>query len=565
MSTQMLRSARLISALTLVSRILGLARDMAITNALGVGSAASAFWMAFQVPNLFRRLFGEGALSAASIPVLTGVLLKEGQEATDRLAGRIMGLLLVLLTTVCILGEVVVALLFWGYGSDRENALALGLAGLMMPYLVFICAAAMLGGVQNVFGRFASPAAAPVILNAFMISAVLGSRWLGPSEARTVVLLAAAVLISGIFQMAWQWTATRRLGLRLPLGGGCPATRGGGRFACFLPGGGRLARLLSPGHPIRVPASEAARPEPTLDSQNEALRRIGLTMLPMIAGLATIQINTLADSLIAWWFVPEVLIHPGGAAEKVAPAVLSLAQRLYQFPLGIFATALATAIFPALSKHAAESDLPGLGRTLSRGIRVTSFEGLPSLVGLILIREPLVKLLFGHGEFQEWPAAAPRVSFALLMYALGIWAFGVNQILVRAYYALGDPKTPMLVSVRNVALNLVLNLVLVQTVLKEAGLALATSICAVLQVLALLHRFSNRVGHIEWAATGRSIARTAVATAVMAGAVLGAEHLLGPSARPSLAVAVLVAVGAAAFVGTAVALRCEELHEIARR
>src|SRR5690606_11128948 len=123
---------------------------------------------------------------------------------------------------------------------------------------------------------------------------------------------------------------------------------------------------------------------------------------------------------------------------------------LYQFPLGIFATALATAIFPALSKHAAEADLAGLGRTLTRGIRVASFEGVPSLVGLILIREPLVALLFGHGEFARWPEAVDRVSFALLMYALGIWAFGVDQIVIRAYYAMGDAKTPLWVSVRNV-------------------------------------------------------------------------------------------------------------------
>jgi putative peptidoglycan lipid II flippase len=284
----------------------------------------------------------------------------------------------------------------------------------------------------------------------------------------------------------------------------------------------------------------------------------------MMAGLATVQINTLVGSLMAWWFVPEVAIHAGAAAEKVGPAVLSLAQRLYQFPLGIFATALATAIFPALSQHAAERDLAGLGRTLSRGIRTVSFEGLPSMVGLILIREPLVQLLFGHGEFREWPEATGRVSFALLMYALGIWAFGVNQIVVRAFYALGDAKTPLRVSLGNVALNLVLNVVLVQTTLKEAGLALATSICAVLQVVSLVYWFSRRVGHIEWTLTLTSIVRTGAATAVMAGAVMGAEYLLG-STRPIIQVGILVTSGAVGFLVAACLLRCGELREMGRR
>lgn len=516
----MLRSARVISALTLVSRVLGLARDMAISNAFGVGSAASAFWTAFQVPNLSRRLFGEGAISAAGIPVLTDTLLKEGQASADRLAGRIMGLLLVVLAGLCVLGEVVVAALFWVYGGARENALVLGLTALMLPYLVFICAAAMLGGVQNVFGHFASAAAAPVILNLFMIAAALGGPWLTPGETRAIVLLAAAVVASGLVQAGWQWAGVRRLGLQLPL---------------------------------------------RLDVHDEGVRRVGVAMLPMLAGLATAPINTLLGSLMAWWFVPEVAIHPGAAAEKVGPAVLSLAQRLYQFPLGVFAVALATAIFPALSQHAAERDLVGLGRTLARGIRTVSFEGLPSMVGLILIRAPLVKLLFGHGEFQEWPEAAERVSFALLMYALGIWAFGVNQIVVRAFYALGDARTPMRVSMGNVLLNLALSFVLVQTGLKEAGLALATSVCAVLQVIGLLYRFAHRVGHLEWAATGRSVLRTATATAIMAGAVVGVRELLVAASSPAVQVGVLVTAGGLAFLLAAFVLRCEELRAVIRK
>jgi putative peptidoglycan lipid II flippase len=529
----MLRSARLISFLTLISRVLGLARDIALANTFGLGSVASAFGTAFQVPNLFRRLFGEGALSAASIPVLTEKLAREGEPAADQLAGRILSLLVLLLAGLTIVGELVIAGLYLLYGEQRDNAVVLTLTALMLPYMIFICTAALLGGVQNVFGRFASAAAAPIILNLFMIAALLAAPRMYPAGAsgeattdgrlwlmsRQAALVALAVVVSGVFQMAWQWAAARRIGLRLPL---------------------------------------------SLSTRDAAVRRIGITMLPMVAGLAAVQINTLLDTLIAWWFVPREVVRSAVGPERVGPDILAYAQRLYQFPLGVFATALATAIFPALSRHAAENDLPGLGRTLSRGLRIASFEGIPSLVGLILIREPLVRLLFGHGEFGRWPEAVDRVSTALFMYALGIWAFGVNQIVVRAFYSIGDARTPLWISVRNVGLNLVLNLVLVQTALREAGLALATSICAVLQVVLLLRRFSAQTGHFDWASIRVSVARTLAATAIMAVSVLLTDRMLG-HAPAVLQVGVLVGVGAAAFAVAAWALRAEEMREMLRR
>lgn len=519
MSSHVFRSARLISALTLVSRVLGLARDIALANVFGAGSAASAFNMAFQLPNLFRRLFGEGALSAATIPVLTETLARDGHEAADRLAGRVITLLIAVLAGLCVAGEVVIAGLYWHYGSQSDNALALALSAIMLPYMIFICMAAILGGVQNVFGRFASAAAAPIILNLFMIAALWSGPHLVGGMRRQAVLLSAAVVVSGICQLAWQWAAARRIGLRLPL-----------RF----------------------------------ETRDPAIRRIAITMLPMVAGLAAVQINTLMDSFIAWWFVPREIIPGRDGPQRVGPDILGYAQHLYQFPLGVFATALATAIFPALSRHAAEGDLPGLGRTLSRGLRVASFEGIPCLVGLILIRKPLVSLLFEHGEFARWDQAVDRVALALLMFALGLWAFGVNQIIVRAYYAVGDAKTPLWVSVRNVALNLVLNLVLVRTPLRESGLALATSLCAILQVGILLRGFSRRVGHMEWAAVAGSIVRTVLAAAVMAGVVVALDHLMGP-AKPAVRVAALVTAGAAAFLAAAWAAKCPELREMVRR
>jgi putative peptidoglycan lipid II flippase len=348
-----------------------------------------------------------------------------------------------------------------------------------------------------------------------------------PDLRRHIVLLAAAVVVSGILQMAWQWAAARRCGLRLPL---------------------------------------------RLDTTDPSIRRIGIIMLPMIAGMATVQLNTLADTLIAYWFVPG----------RVGPGILAYAQRLYQFPLGIFAIALATAIFPAMSRFAAQQDLEGLRATLSRGLRVASFEGIPCLVGLILVREPLIQTLFNRGEFARDPQAVERVGLAVLMYALGIWAFGLNQLLVRAFYALGNARAPLRVSLINMVLNLALNLVLVRTVLMEAGLALATSICACLQVVVLLILFNGEVKSQKEKEKKKhaaetfpsplfplslSIARTLVAAAVMGALVHGVDmwlnHLIHPA--PAIRLAILVLVGAASYVGAAWLLRSEELRELISR
>lgn len=509
--SKVLQSAKLISVLTLVSRILGLVRDIVCAHAFGTEVVWSAFRMGFQIPNLFRRLFGEGALSAASIPVLTETLARDSKGATDVLAGRLLGLQLAVLAGLCIIGECVVAGLYWVYGGDSDNALTFALTGLMLPYMIFICTAAVLGGVQNVFGRFASPAAAPIILNIFMIAAA----WLAPRVVpggmrRQIVLLAAAVVVSGIFQLAWQWLSARQCGLRLPL---------------------------------------------RINTRDPNIRRICVTMLPMMGGLAVVPISSLLDNLIAYWFVPE----------RVGPAILGYAQELYQFPLGVFAIAMATAIFPTLAKHVADNDIPGMKATLARGIRVVEFEALPCMVGLILVRDPLVRTLFERGQFAENPDSAPRVAFALYMYALGIIAYGVNHLLVRTFYAMHDAKTPLRVSVINVVINFAVNLVLVQTALREAAMGLSTSVCAMGQVVALSVLLRRRIGPLAWGEIGRSVARSAAATVIMALTVLVVDHYVDGSLRPLYRLVILVCTGGIAYLGAAFVLGCQEMREMLRK
>jgi putative peptidoglycan lipid II flippase len=509
--SKVLKSAKLISLLTLASRILGLARDIACANAFGTDAVWSSFRMGFQIPNLFRRLFGEGALSAASIPVLTETLAREGQEAADRLAGRLLGLQLLVLAGLCVVGEGVVVVLYWIYGGDSDNALTLALTAAMLPYMIFICSAAVLGGVQNVFGRFASPAAAPIILNVFMIAAALVAPKIVPGGMRReIVLLAGAVVVSGIFQLAWQWLSARQCKLNLPL---------------------------------------------RINTRDPNIRRICVTMLPMMGGLAVVPISSLLDNLIAYWFVPN----------RVGPAILGYAQELYQFPLGVFAIAMATAIFPTLAKHVADNDIPGMKATLARGIRVVEFEALPCMVGLILVRDPLVRTLFGRGEFLKTPDSAERVAFALYMYALGIVAYGVNHLLVRSFYAMHDAKTPLRVSVVNVVISFCINLGLVQTSMREAAMGLSTSVCAAGQVVVLTLLLKRRIGPLAWREIALSITRSAAATAIMAIAVLGVDYCVDGSLRPIYRLTILVCTGAISYLAAAWVLRSQEIREMIKR
>ena len=493
---------------------------MACSYAFGVSGAMSAFTVAFQVPNLFRRLFGEGALSAAAIPVLSEKLEREDVASVDALAGRLVAMLLVALAVLCIVLEGAIAGIYWCTAARGGDTLVWTLTALMLPYMVLICGTAILGGIQNVFGGFAVPAALPIVLNIFNITAALTARrWFGDHLERGVVLLSASVMVAGMVQFVLQWFATRRRGLKLKL---------------------------------------------KLDTRDPAIRRNGLTMLPMLAGLAAVQLNTLADSVIAYVFVEEQ-IGDAASAERVGSAVLYFGQRLYQFPLGVFSAALATAIFPTLSRYAAVGDKPALGHTLSRAVGLATFEGVPCMVGLILVREPLVEVLFKRGEFAAWGDAVDRVSFAVAMYAVGIWAASLNQIVVRAFYSVQDVRTPLRISMFNVVLNVTLNLILVNTFMKEAGMAFATSFCATLQIIWLMVNFHRRQGHLEWRAISIGMVKVLIAAALMAGAILLIDKQLLTHAAASTKLLTLVPVGAAIYLAATWMLKCEELRHLLRR
>ncbi len=485
-------NTRVMSILTFISRVFGLGREWALAFAFGFSPVLDAYAIAFMIPNLFRRLFGEGSLAVAFLPGYAQ--LDRDAPATARRFGRSMlrwlVLLLVAVSAVSVL--ILAGLLLFG-DLDERGTLAARLTGMMIWYMPLVCTAAILGAMLQVHGRFAAPAAAPVLLNVAVIVAAIGSRTLWPDMApgwRTHIV-ALAVLVAGGFQVTW---------------------------------------LIATLHEAR---GAAGLDEPVDgDRLRDAKQRLFARWVPMLFGLAVLQVNTLLDALIAMFFSGEAgeTLHWFGdqAASPMregAVAVLGATARLYEFPLGVFAVALATAIYPALSR--ASDDRPTFAALVRRGLRLSWFIALPAGVGLILVRRPLAEAIFAEAGALKAEDSA-RVAWVLLGYAPAIWAYSMNQLLTRVFYARDDARTPVRVAAGMVLLNLVLNLTLMWLPapanpmgprLGVAGLAWSTAICATLQCVILLMLVRRHVERpLDRAVVGGWL-RTAVATLAMAAAV----------------------------------------------
>lgn len=524
--------AMTVSALTMLSRVTGLARDSVIASGFGMGRVADAFYMAFQIPNLFRRLFGEGALSAAFIPQYSQ-LLHEQPDAARRLATLCTAVLAIVLAAITLIGEGILWALLRYAPMAADTSLLLRLAMIMLPYMPLICLVALLGGMLQVHRCFGPPAAAPIVLNLTLVVvaawATMGLRN-DDALAQAAVIVAVGVLAAGVLQLLWQIAAL-------------------GRFEPF----GLGIRGTGP-----------------------AMRRLILTMLPMLVGLAVFQVNAFLDSVIAYGFAPS----PDGSThflllgrEIAWPtrqgdvAALNLAQRLYQFPLGVFGVAIATAIFPALSRAAAGDERrDGPYRdTLRQGLRLTLFIGLPASVGVMLVGLPLARLIFEYRQFTL--ADAQRVAVVLAGYSAGIWAYSLMHVLTRAYYALQDTRTPLRIALAMMVVNLLLNVTGIW-VLGVVALAWSTSITAVLQVVLLLRGLSRQVPAPVDAGVRRSWSRSAILTALM-GAATGAWLLgwspagLGRGESASL-LAAMVATGVAVYAAGSLLTGSSEVRGLLR-
>ncbi len=469
-----LRKAGLLASLltvgsnTVVSRILGLIRDITIARLFGAGSGADAFFVAFRIPNFLRRLFAEGAFSQAFVPVLSEYRANRSHDEVVGLVAHTVGALGGVLTLVTVAGVVlapaVVAIFAPGFieASDEKWELTVTMLRITFPYILFISLTALAGGVLNTYGRFGPPAFTPVLLNISIIGCALG---LSPYLDEPVTALAWGVAVGGITQLAFQFPFLARVGL--------------------------LVR-------------------PRLSRGHEGVKRILRLMAPAIFGASVGQINLLLDTLLASFLVTGSV------------SWLYFSDRLMEFPLGVFGIALATVILPRLSTEHATDEPEKFSQTLDWALRWAVLIAIPSSVALAVLAGPMLTTLFQYGAFS--PGDVRMASLSLMAYAIGLSGFIFVKVLAPGYFARQDTKTPVKVGIIAMVANLVFNLMLVFT-LAHAGLALATALSSMVNA-GLLYRGLRQSGVYTPGEQWGRFALAVVVSAIVMGAVV---HLLaGP-------------------------------------
>ena len=440
------KAAGAVSGMTLLSRIFGFLRDMVIAMAFGSSAAADAFFVAFRIPNMQRRILGEGAVTAAFIPVFSETLTQKGESAAWKMTANLFNILIIALSLaslfILIFSPAVITIFAPGFLDEPGKfELTVKLTRWMAPYLFFIGLTAFCMGILNTLKVFALPAATPILQNVSMILSVL---IIVPLMDEPIVGLAIGVLVGGFLQLLIQLPIVFKKGFRF---------------------------------------------KRTLNFKQEEVIKIAKLMGPVILGLAVYEINIMIDTLLA-------SLLPGGSI-----SYLYYGNRLVQLPLGIFAVALGVALLPTLSGQAARGELKELVQTLSFSIRLILFITIPATLGLIILREPIVNTLWERGEFLA--STTEGTAIALLYYSIGLCAYSGIKIIAPAFYSLQDTKTPAKIGIYSMILNTVLNLILMGP-LKHGGLALATSLAALFNVALLIHFLRKRLGLIG----GRKILRS---------------------------------------------------------
>jgi putative peptidoglycan lipid II flippase len=508
----------LVGAFTLISRLLGLARDVLMAGFFGTSLPMSAFVVAFMIPNLFRRLFGEGALSAAFVPVFVETRAREGDAAAWLLVRRVVSLLTVVLIGITAVGWGVSSIGLGIVDAGTKAEAILSLLRIMLPYMVFICLAALSMGILNAFRHFGVPAATPVLLNLIWIVALVGvvPRVRGGLDDK-IVVVAWAVLVAGVAQLACQVPVLLRHGYR--------------------------------------PGWEWAPRDPKVG-------RVVCIMGPAALGLAVAQVNVVIDKLLAAWVAPW------------APAALFYSERMVYLPLGVFATALGTVLLPALSGHVAEAREERIPGAVNHALRNLLYIMTPASVGLVVMAEPIINMIFQWRQFDE--ASTAHTVVALQCYAPGLAVFSMVKVFVPVFYARQDTRTPVKVAVLSVALNLALNLLFVWTWphdVKHAGLALATVLSSAFNGLVLAVLVHRQYGSPGWGeilgsaarALGCSLGMAVVVAAAYPRALAGLNSWgLHDRLAQLGAVLLTIAGGALVYGSLSLLVGSREPHEIRR-
>ncbi len=507
----LLRSIATVGGYTMISRLLGFARDILIAATLGAGPVADAFFVAFKLPNFFRRLFAEGAFNAAFVPLFTRQMSEGGRDAARAFTEEVLSVFVVTLLFFVTALQVAMPWVMYGFAPGFADdpyrfGLAVELAQVTFPYLLFISLVSQLGGVLNSLGRFSAAAATPIILNLCLIVAILG---LSPFLETPGHALAWGVAVAGAAQFIWLMVACHRAEFRL--------------------------RLLRPRLTPRV-------------------KRLLFLMLPGVIGAGVVQINLLIDVVIA-------SILPSGSV-----SFLYYADRINQLPLGVIGVAVGTALLPLLSRQLRAGDDAAATASTNRALEFALLLTVPGAVALMVMPDLIVSVLFERGAFGVAETAA--TSAALAAYALGLPAYVLIKVLAPGFFAREDTATPVKVAAFCVAINLVLNLVLMGPLL-HVGIALATAISAWINA-GLLACLLVRRGHfVADARLRRAIPKTLLASAAMAGALWFAQDVLSgvadaDAARAAVVLAVLVALGLVVFAAAAVGFGAARLADIKR-
>ncbi|MGO8765883.1 MAG: murein biosynthesis integral membrane protein MurJ [Limisphaerales bacterium] len=442
--SQMLKSSGSMAAATLTSRLLGMVREMVYSRFMGVGWVTDAFLLAFQIPSLFRRLLGEGALTAAFIPLFKEKEKIHGEQEMWRAANAVISGLVIAASVIIAVVMLGISLLLDFHHFDDKTELMLQLLRLMFPYMLFVCVAAVFMGMLNARGHFFIPAMGATMLNIVMIASVL---WLAPKFGVglpkgqklpvEIFALAYGVLAAGVAQAAFQLPTLWRDGFRY--------------------------RWVSPW-------------------KNETVRLVILRMIPGTIGVAAFQINVTVVQLLSFWVGTGIVSSFGYAV------------RLMELPQGIFGISLATYLLPTLSGLAVEKNYSGFRTTLRTGLDALFFLNLIASALLVSLAEPIVRLLFEGGKFDA--TATREASLALMCLAPGLVAFSSVNILARAFYALGDTKTPMKISIVCLIVNLILSALLVFP-LRQGGLGIANTFTSICNVLLLFFALRKKLGRLE--------------------------------------------------------------------
>ena len=505
----------------MASRILGLVRDQVLAAFFGAGDAMDAYRVGFKIPNLFRDLFAEGAMSAAFVPTFTRYVAESGTEAAWRLGNLVINALLVATGILVIAGILfappLVAALAGDYAgvtlADGTSKLDLtvSLARLMLPTLTLIALAAAVMGMLNSLRHFFIPALSPSMFNVVTIVMAVGLIPFAPALGidQPILIVAAATVLGGMAQLALQWPTLRREGFRY---------------------------------------------RPVFDWTDPGLRRVLVLMGPGTLGLAATQVNVAVNLFLAT------------GAGTGAVSWLEYAFRIMYLPIGLFGVSIATAVLPTVTRHVVERDTGASRRTIADGLSLMMLLNLPATVGLMLLSVPIVRVIFEHGRFTAADTAA--TAAALRYYAIGLVAYSIVRIASPAFYALGRNRVPVIVSLFTVVVNATLNILLVRA-MGYVGLALGTSIAAIFNACALLVLLRRYLGGLDERRMIASLARIAAASIAMGAATLAADAWLAASLpggdlpRQMLRLALSIAAALVVLAAAAWALRIREFHEAA--